>query len=73
MAYVEAAAKSIAPVLREGTGDSGISIAGRHNGANGWLAVGCPDLTTPARRASGREYHLLSGRVLPGRVIIGTR
>lgn len=39
MAFVEAAAKSIAPVLKKrGTGDSGINIAGRRNGANGWLA-----------------------------------
>ncbi len=69
MAYVEAAAKSIAPVLKKGTGDSGINIAGRRNGANGWLAgrdAPGSDLSPAGGRAGRREYRLLSGACAAG-------
>ncbi len=73
MAYVEAAAKSIAPVLKKGTGDSGINIAGRRNGANGRLAGrDAPDLTFPQQAGEQADVNIAycPERVLPGQVMV---
>ncbi len=71
MVYVEAAAKSIAPVLRK---EALVipSPPGWRNRADGTVAGRSPtDLSFRSRRRAGRyQYRLLSERVLPGQVMV---